>query len=110
MRAIVPFGVLALLALIEPASAQMMCGPAQQAQAPGAQGQYTPAQGGMMCGAGTAAQDDPMADKPTQPQQGMGMCPCCRNMAMMRGGMGGMMGQQPAPQQQQNMPGMPQQR
>jgi hypothetical protein len=39
-----------------------------------------------------------MADQPAQSQQPSGMCPCCRNMAMMRGGMGGM--QQPAPQQQ----------
>ena len=41
-----------------------------------------------------------MADKPTQqPQRSTGMCPCCRNMAMMRGGMGGGM-------QHHNMPGM----
>jgi hypothetical protein len=77
-----------------PASAQM-CGPGQQAQA------STPAQGGMMCGMGQAA-DDPMADKPAQKPQASGMCPCCRNMAMMRGGMmgggGGM--------QHHNMPGM----
>ena len=101
MRAILPFSVLTLFALIEPASAQMMCSPAQQSQAQGAQGQYTPAQGGgMMCGGGTAAvQDDPMAEKPAQPQQrSSGMCACCGNMAIIRGGMGGMMGQQPAPQ------------
>jgi hypothetical protein len=102
MRAIIPFSALALFALFEPASAQMMCGTAQQSQAQGVQGQYTPAQGGgTMCGAATAAvQDDPMADKPAQPQQrSSGMCACCGNMAMMRGGMGGMMGQQPTPQQ-----------
>ena len=54
----------------------------------------------MMCGGmGAAAQDDPMADKPAQKQQQSGMCPCCRNMAMMRGGQsgGGM---------QHDMPGM----
>ena len=73
-----------------------MCGSGQQAQA------STPGQsmGGMMCGAASQAQDDPMADKPAQPQQRSGgMCPCCRNMAMMRGG--GMM-------QHQGMPGMEQ--
>ncbi len=46
--------------------------------------------------------DDPMADKPAQkPQAGGMMCPCCKNMAMMRGGsgMGGGM-------QHHNMPGM----
>jgi hypothetical protein len=42
-----------------------------------------------------------MADKPVQPQQRSGMCPCCRNMAMMGGRM---MGQQPG--QQPHMPGM----
>jgi hypothetical protein len=86
----------ALFALAAPASAQM-CGPGQQAQA------ASPQQGGgMMCGMmGRQAQDDPMADKPAQPQQRSGMCPCCRNMAMMRGGM---MGQQPG--QQPHMPGM----
>ena len=57
----------------------------------------------MMCGGmGAAAQDDPMADKPAQkPQQQSGMCPCCKNMAMMRGGMGGGM-----MQQHHGMPGM----
>ena len=54
----------------------------------------------MMCGSMGQAQDDPMADKPAQKQQQSGMCPCCRNMAMMRGGMmgGGM--------QHPDMPGM----
>jgi hypothetical protein len=100
MRAIVTVGALALfgVGLVTPASAQM-CGPGQQAQA------STPAQGGMMmCGAmGQAAADDPMADKPAQKPQASGMCPCCRNIAMMRGSMGssggGMM-------QHHNMPGM----
>jgi hypothetical protein len=45
-----------------------------------------------------AAQDDPMADKPAQkPQAGGMMCPCCRSMAMMKGGQGG---------GTHNMPGM----
>jgi len=85
------FAAVAVIAVatIQPASAQMMCGPGQQAQA------SMPAQGGgMMCGGMGAAQDDPMADKPAQKPQASGMCPCCKNMAMMKGGM------------QHNMPGM----
>jgi hypothetical protein len=95
MRTMVTVAAFALFSLVQPASAQM-CGSGQQAQA------STPGQsmGGMMCGAASQAQDDPMADKPAQPQQRSGgMCPCCRNMAMMRGG--GMM-------QHQGMPGMEQ--
>ena len=92
MQILVTLGALALFGLVQPAAAQM-CGPGQQAQA------STPNQGmGMMCGMGTAAQEDPMADKPAQPQQRAGMCGCCRNMAMMRGGQSGGM----------NMPGMQQ--
>ena len=83
-------GALALFGLVQPAQAQM-CGPGQQAQA------STPS-GGMMCGMMGQAADDPMAEKPAQKPQQSGMCPCCRNMAMMRGGMGGM--------QHHNMPGM----
>ena len=79
---------LALFGFAQPAEAQM-CGPGQQAQAP--------TSGGMMCGMTGQAADDPMADKPAQKPQQSGMCPCCRNMAMMRGG--GMM-------QQHNMPGI----
>ena len=76
---------------VQPAAAQMCGAPGQQAQA------STPVQGGMMCGGmGSAAQDDPMADKPAQKPQASGMCACCGKMAMMRGG--GMM--------QQGMPGM----
>ena len=98
MRTIPLLGALALLGLVaQPASAQMMCGAGQQAQA------STPAQGGMMCGAMGQAADDPMADKPAQKPQASGMCPCCRNMAMMRGGMGGMGG---GGMQHHNMPGM----
>ena len=94
MRTFVTLGALALLGLVQPAAAQMCGAPAQQTQA------STPGQGGMgmMCGGVSQAQDDPMADKPAQKPQASGMCPCCRNMAMMRGGMGGGM--------QQNMPGM----
>jgi hypothetical protein len=92
MRTLVTLGALALFGLVQPATAQR-CGPGQQAQA------STPNQGmGMMCGMGPAAQEDPMADKPAQPQQRADMCVCCRNMAMMRGGQSGGM----------NMPGMQQ--
>jgi hypothetical protein len=91
MRTIIPLFALALVTFATPASAQM-CGAGQQAQA---------SQGGMMsggmCAMGQTA-DDPMADKPAQQPQRSGMCPCCRNMAMMRGGSGGM--------QHHNMPGM----
>jgi len=97
MRPLLMFGALALFGLVQPAAAQMCGAPSQQAQA------STPSQGGMMCGGmGAAAQDDPMADRRAQkPQQQSGMCPCCKNMAMMRGGMGGGM-----MQQHQGMPGM----
>ena len=83
---------LALFGFVQPASA-MMCGAGQQAQSTG-----NTVSSGMMCSPSQAA-DDPMADKPKQgPQQSTGMCPCCRNMAMMRGGgMGGGM-------QHHNMP------
>jgi len=93
MRTLPLLGALALFGLAaQPASAQMCGGSGQQAQA-------STAQGGMMCGGMGAAVGDPMADKPAQkPQQQSGMCPCCRNMAMMRGGMGGGM--------QHDMPGM----
>lgn len=99
MRTLPLLGALALFGLaVSPASAQMCGAPGQQAQA------STPSQGGMMCGGGmgAAAEDDPMAEKPAQPQQRMsGMCPCCRNMAMMRGGQSGGGGMQ-----HDNMPGM----
>lgn len=83
-------GVLALfgVALASPASAQM-CG-GGQAQVSG-----NTMSSGMMCGASQAA-DDPMADKPAQAPTAGGMCPCCKNMAMMKGGMMG----------GQKMPGM----
>lgn len=89
MRTIATLSALALFGLAQPAAAQMMCAPGQQAQA------STPSSGGM-CGGMNMTADDPMADKPAQPQQQAGgMCACCRNMAMMRGSHGGM-----------NMPGM----
>lgn len=84
MRTLVAVGALALFGFNQPASAQMCGAPTQQAQA------STPSMGGTMCGGmGAAAQDDPMADKPADKQKQSGMCPCCRNMAMMRGGQGG---------------------
>ena len=94
MRApLMSLGVLALfgVGLTVPASAQM-CSPGQQVQS------STPAAGGMMCGGAMgAAVDDPMADKPAQTPQASGMCACCKNMAMMKGGMMG---------GQKDMPGM----
>jgi hypothetical protein len=89
MRTLLTAGTLAFLWAGSPASA-MMCGGGQQAQSSG-----NSVASAMMCGSGTAAQDDPMADKPSQKQQQSGMCPCCRNMAMMdrsmpRHGMPGM--------------------
>jgi hypothetical protein len=91
MRALLTVGALALFSLAQPATAQMMCGPGQQAQA------STPAQSGMACGMMGQAADDPMADKSEQKPQAQGMCPCCRNMAMMRGR---------GTMQHHNMPGM----
>ena len=95
-KTVLTLGVVALFGavLTVPVSAQM-CGPGQQAQA------STPAMGGMMCGAMGAAADDPMADKPAQKPQASGMCSCCKNMAMMKGGMMGGGGMQ-----HHNMPGM----
>jgi hypothetical protein len=92
MRALLSFGVVAVaIGMTSPASAQMMCSPAT--------GQGAAAAGGMMCG-GTTGQAPAQAPNatPANPQaQGMGGCPCCRNMAGMMGGQrgGGM-----------NMPGM----
>jgi len=76
--------------LATPASAQM-CGGKQ------AQTSANTMSSGMMCGAAQAA-DDPMADKPAQAPKASGMCPCCKNMAMMKGGTGGSM--------HHDMPGM----
>ena len=84
-KTLLSVGVMALFAgLTLPAPAQMMCGPGQQAQA-------STAGGGMTCGAPMgAAASDPMVAPGTSKPQSSGMCACCRNMAMMRGGtMGG---------------------
>lgn len=73
MRATLSVSAFVLLLSLAPASA--MCGgmgSGQQAQASG--------QGGMMCGRpGQSTQAQ------TQEHQGMGMCSCCRGMAMMQG-------------------------
>ena len=67
-----------VLALINPASAQM-CGAGQAGASTAAGGMC----GGMNMGQAPAATPD--ASKP----QSSGMCGCCRNMAMMRGGQSG---------------------
>jgi uncharacterized protein DUF4396 len=71
------------------AASTQMCGGGNVGQA-GATAQS----GGMggMCG-GMMGQRTPTAEemlegKPAKPQQSGMMCPCCRNMAMMRGGQG----------------------
>jgi hypothetical protein len=102
MRATLPLSALVLILSLAPASA--MCGGmGQQAQAspPGQRSNQgsTPSdtqrssQGGMMCGrpATSSQAEDPFGMKPSEPQQqsGMGLCPCCRGMAMMGGGMMG---------------------
>ena len=101
MRATLPLSALVLILSLAPASA--MCGGmGQQAQAstPGQRSNQgsTPSdtqrrpQGGMMCGrpASSSQAEDPFGMKPSEPQQsGMGLCPCCRGMAMMGGGMMG---------------------
>jgi hypothetical protein len=104
MRAILSCGAAALIGFgfTLPAPAQMMCAPGQQAQTQGqapSSGQAGMMMGGMamggMCGMmGQRTADDPMADNPANPPQRQGMmCPCCRNMSMMRP-------QQPAQPQQ----------
>ena len=76
LKALFSVSAVALIGFVTPAPAQMMCGPGQQAQASG--------QGGMMCGGMMgAAQAKPEGE--TKKPQASGMCPCCRNMAMMRG-------------------------
>jgi hypothetical protein len=83
MRTLLSFGVAALaVGMASPVSAEMMCSPAGQ------QGAATT--GGMMCGGGTTGQAQAPNATPANPQaQGMGGCPCCRNMAMMGGGQQG---------------------
>ena len=97
-KALFTVAAIALFGTAQPASAMMCGGGQQQAQASG-----NAVSSGMMCGAMGAAQDDPMADKPAQKPQASGMCPCCRNMAMMRGGM---MGGGTGGMQHHNMPSM----
>jgi len=77
MRTLLASTAIALLVGLSPAAA--MCGGSGQ------QAHNTTAQGGM-CGK-SAAVNDPMADKPamSMKQSGMGMCGCCKNMAMMDG-------------------------
>ena len=82
MRTLLSAGIAAVaLGIASPASAQMMCSPAQGATAAG----------GMVCGGGTTGQAQAPSATPANPQsQAMGGCPCCRNMAgMMRGGQSG---------------------
>jgi hypothetical protein len=77
MRILLASTAVALLVGLSPASAMCGGGAGQQAQN---------AQGGM-CGRTTAAASDPMTDKPpmSMKQSDMGMCGCCKNMAMMDG-------------------------
>lgn len=78
MRALLASTALALLIGLSPASAMCGGGAGQQASAGG------------MCGVSSGAKQ--MSERTrasdSQPQQkksGMGMCPCCRNMASMDG-------------------------
>jgi hypothetical protein len=66
------------LALAGTAAAQM-CGSSMQQTASTAQA------GGMSCMGMQKAADDPMAVKSDKPMMSGGMCPCCKNMAMMGG-------------------------
>ncbi len=77
----------------------------------------TAATGPMMCAAPTAAAQAQQPDQMTQPaqpgQSAGGMCPCCRNMAMMQpqpqqpGGMQDMPGMRNMPGMQQDAPASP---
>ncbi len=95
MRTLPLLGALALFGMaIQPASAQMCGNSGQQAQT-STPGTMT----GMMCGAGAASADDPMADKPAQKPKAAGMCACCGKMAMMQGGTPHEMPMEPPKQQ-----------
>jgi hypothetical protein len=80
MRALLASTAIALLFSLSPASA--MCGGGGQQAGAAA-----------MCGAGGGGAMKQMSDWPAAPQAqpeqkqsgGMGMCPCCKNMAMMDG-------------------------
>jgi hypothetical protein len=110
MRILLSTSALALvLAFAAPASAQM-CGGGNVGQAPVTAGPTAQSSGmaGMgMCGGMVGErQQVPTAEemlegKPAKPQQSAGMCACCRNMAMMRGGQQGGSGGM-------NMPGIEQ--
>ena len=90
LKTLLSISALTLIGFVTPATAQM-CG------APGTQAQASPKGGGMMCGMMGQAQAKPEGE--TQKPQASGMCPCCRNMAMMhRGKPGGTM--------HHDMPGM----
>lgn len=67
------------LALGGTAYAQMCGGGSVQQTATTAQA------GGMSCMGMQKVADDPMADKSDKPMMSGGMCPCCKNMAMMGG-------------------------
>ena len=56
-----------------------MCGGGMQQTATTAQA------GGMSCMGMQQAQADTMSDKSDKPMMTGGMCPCCKNMAMMGG-------------------------
>ena len=77
MRVLLASTAIALLIGLSPASA--MCG--------GGSGQQAQNATGGMCGRTTAAASNPTADKPSMSmkQTGMGMCGCCKDMAMMDG-------------------------
>jgi hypothetical protein len=89
------------LAWTAPANAQM-CGAGQTTGSTA-----STSGGGMMCGMMGRTAADPMAER-SQSQQGQqaGGCPCCRNMAMMQGGMMG--GGTQRPSQQPSTPATPQ--
>ena len=81
MKALLSLSALALILTIVPASA--MCGG-------GASKPPLGQCGGMICGRPAAAAkpfgDKPAAQSQAPQQSGIGMCPCCRGMAMMGGG------------------------
>lgn len=80
MHPTLSFSALALILSLSPAAA--MCGGGQQTQA------GVTSQAGMCARPAQSTQaDDPFEMKQSKPQQqatGMGMCPCCRNMASMK--------------------------
>ena len=84
MRILLSTTALALvLGLASPAHAQM-CGSGKT----GATSAGATATGGM-CGSQSMTGQAPAATPETSTSKSSGMCPCCRNMAMMGGGQGG---------------------